>query len=110
MEASNRKNLFVGLAAGVGIAGLAAIMMGQGASQPVKSAAEYYVTADGEGAQWRALMQPWLEQTLGHSVFNPNTESDRFFASRHPGVDFRALKAEGGYVTADVINIRTPVA
>ena len=50
MQSSNRKNLFVGLAGGVGLTALAAVMMGQGASQPVKSAAEYYVTADGEGA------------------------------------------------------------
>ncbi len=44
------KSLFVGIAAGIGLTAAAAILMGQGASQPVKSAAEYYVTADGEGA------------------------------------------------------------
>ncbi|MCE7973744.1 MAG: hypothetical protein DYG92_05355 [Leptolyngbya sp. PLA1] len=44
------KSLFVGLAAGVGLTALAAVMMGQGASQPVKSEAQYFVTADGEGA------------------------------------------------------------
>lgn len=47
---ASRKPLFVGLAAGIGLTAVAAVMMGQGASQPVKSAAEYYVTADGEGA------------------------------------------------------------
>ncbi|HLP83147.1 MAG TPA: hypothetical protein VK157_02260 [Phycisphaerales bacterium] len=44
------KSLFVGLAAGAALTTLAAVMMGQGASQPVKSASEYFVTADGEGA------------------------------------------------------------
>lgn len=41
------KSLFVGLAAGVGLTALAAVMMGQGASQPVKSEPQYFVTADG---------------------------------------------------------------
>jgi hypothetical protein len=44
------KSLFVGLAAGVGLTALAAVMMGQGASQPVKSEAQYFVTADGDEA------------------------------------------------------------
>ncbi|MGH7130517.1 MAG: hypothetical protein ACREJO_01020 [Phycisphaerales bacterium] len=47
---SNRKHLFSGLAIGVGLTAIAGILMGQSASQPIKSAAEYYVTADGEGA------------------------------------------------------------
>lgn len=38
------------LAAGFGLAALAGLMMGQGASQPVKSEPQYFVTADGEGA------------------------------------------------------------
>jgi hypothetical protein len=50
--------------------------------------------ADGEGAGWRGRLQTWIEGSLDHSVFNPNTESDRFFASRYPGVDFRKLKAD----------------
>ena len=41
------KSLLVGLAAGVGLTALAAVMMGQGASQPVKSEPQYFVTADG---------------------------------------------------------------
>ncbi len=44
------KSLFVGLAAGVGLTAFAAIMMGQGANQPVKSEPQYFVTPDGEGA------------------------------------------------------------
>ncbi len=50
--------------------------------------------ADGEGARWRSELQRWLEGTLSHAVFNPNVESDRFFAEHHPGIDFRALKHE----------------
>ena len=46
----------------------------------------------GEGAQWRQEMQAWLEHRLHHTVFNPNSESDRYFASHHPGIDFRKLK------------------
>jgi hypothetical protein len=44
------KSLFVGLAAGVGLTALAGVLMGQGASQPVKSEAQYFVTADGDEA------------------------------------------------------------
>ena len=50
--------------------------------------------ADGEGAGWRGAMQDWVQSSLGHSVFNPNTESDRFFRARYPGIDFRKLKEE----------------
>ena len=42
------KSLLVGLAAGVALTALAAVMMGQGASQPVKSEPQYFVTVDGE--------------------------------------------------------------
>jgi hypothetical protein len=48
--------------------------------------------ADGEGLHWRRDMQAWIERHLAHDVFNPNVESDRFFALEHPGIDFRALK------------------
>lgn len=44
------KSLFVGLAAGVGLTALAGVLMGQGPSQPVKSEAQYFVTADGDEA------------------------------------------------------------
>jgi hypothetical protein len=48
--------------------------------------------ADGEGRDWRTELQRWCESVLGWSVFNPNLESDRFFARHHPSVDFRTLK------------------
>lgn len=44
------KSVLVGLAVCVGLTALAAVMMGQGASQPVKSEPQYFVTADGDGA------------------------------------------------------------
>lgn len=44
------KSLVVGLAAGVGFTALTAVMMGQGANQPVKGEPQYFVTPDGEGA------------------------------------------------------------
>jgi hypothetical protein len=50
--------------------------------------------ADGEGVHWRRDLQNWIEAELGHEVFNPNVESDRFFAARYPGIDFRNLKYE----------------
>jgi len=49
--------------------------------------------ADGEGRDWRLMMQEWLERELHWSVFNPNRESERFFRERHATVDFRSLKA-----------------
>lgn len=50
MNGLNRKSLFVGVASGVVITAFAAILMGQGASQPVKSETQYFVTADGDEA------------------------------------------------------------
>ena len=50
--------------------------------------------ADGEGARWRTEIQLWLEQQLQHSVFNPNIESNRFFSTYYPSIDFRKLKTQ----------------
>jgi hypothetical protein len=50
MQTSDRKNIILGLAAGVGFTVLAGVLMGQSASQPVKTETQYFVTADGEGA------------------------------------------------------------
>jgi hypothetical protein len=50
--------------------------------------------ADNEGRDWRAQMQQWLESELDCSVFNPNRESQKFFETRYPGLDFRALKRD----------------
>jgi hypothetical protein len=48
--------------------------------------------AEGEGVNWRKEMQSWLESSIGHAVFNPNVESDIFFAARYPDIDFRTIK------------------
>lgn len=50
MNGSNRKGMFAGLIAGVTVTGLAAVMMGQGASQPVKTETQYFVTSEGDAA------------------------------------------------------------
>ena len=48
--------------------------------------------ATGEGRLWREEMEIWLAGELGWESFNPNRESERFLASRIPGVPFRSLK------------------
>jgi hypothetical protein len=48
--------------------------------------------AAGEGSSWRHDMQEWLESRLGHAVFNPTVESQKFFRDRYPRVDIRQLK------------------
>jgi hypothetical protein len=49
--------------------------------------------AEGEGVKWRQELQSWIENNLEHECFNPNTESDKFFSTEYPGVDFRAIKS-----------------
>lgn len=46
-----------------------------------------------EGADWRSEIEGWIRKTLGHAVFNPNTESARFL-KKHVRGDFRRLKTE----------------
>jgi hypothetical protein len=48
--------------------------------------------AANEGRDWRSALQEWLETTLHCSIFNPNRESERFLATRYPGLDLRELK------------------
>ncbi len=50
MIQSRSKGLLVGLSGGVTLTALAAILMGQGANQPVRSEPQYFVTADGDEA------------------------------------------------------------
>ena len=50
--------------------------------------------AKGEGANWRRLMEEWIQNTLGHSVYNPNRESDEYLARKYPSGRFRDLKSE----------------
>lgn len=49
--------------------------------------------ANNEGRDWRQDLQRWLESELGWEVFNPNVESDTFFRTHHPDINFRALKS-----------------
>ncbi len=50
--------------------------------------------ATNEGKDWREQLQQWLERELHCEVFNPNVESERFFRSHYPSVNFRRLKFE----------------
>jgi len=50
MERSNRKGLVFGAIAGLGLMAFTGMLMGQGASQPVKSETQYFVTGDGDHA------------------------------------------------------------
>lgn len=50
MSQSVSRSHFVAFFAGIGLTALTALLMGQGASQPVKSEAQYFVTADGDEA------------------------------------------------------------
>jgi len=59
--------------------------------------------ASDEGRDWRRELQTWLETQLGCSVFNPNVESDRFFRSRYPGIEFRDLKLRDITAYTDIV-------
>lgn len=50
--------------------------------------------AKGEGADWRRVMEHWVQKSLGHSVYNPNKESDEYLAKKYPPGRFRDLKNE----------------
>lgn len=45
-----------------------------------------------EGFHWRKEIELWLESTLGHKAFNPNTESSKFFKQNYPDINFREIK------------------
>ncbi len=48
--------------------------------------------ADNEGRDWRKSLEQWLAKQVGCTVFNPNSESERFFAKHYPDVAIRSLK------------------
>ena len=50
--------------------------------------------AKGEGVNWRREMEVWVDSALGHTVFNPNRESEQFLARRLPDIQFRDLKKQ----------------
>ncbi len=45
-----------------------------------------------EGVDWRNMMEVWVKEELHHSVFNPNSESEKFLRRRLPKTDLRRLK------------------
>lgn len=50
--------------------------------------------AEGEGFTWRQDLQNWIEENLNHKCFNPNIESNIFFDTHYPTVNFRDLKSQ----------------
>lgn len=50
MQTGARKNLTLGLVAGISLIALTGVLMGQGVSQPAKSETQYFVTADSDEA------------------------------------------------------------
>lgn len=60
--------------------------------------------AENEGRDWRQEMQHWLHDHFACEVFNPNVESDKFFAARHPGTDVRKLKETDIVTYASIVS------
>jgi hypothetical protein len=50
--------------------------------------------AKGEGADWRRDTEDWVSEHLGHSAYNPNTESDQYLSKKVPSGRFREMKTE----------------
>ncbi len=48
--------------------------------------------ARNEGIDWRTMMEEWIVQELGHSVFNPNSESERYLKKKSPNANLRKMK------------------
>jgi hypothetical protein len=48
--------------------------------------------ARNEGVDWRNMMERWIARELGHSVFNPNTESERYLKKKLSNASLRELK------------------
>lgn len=48
--------------------------------------------AHDEGAGWRAAIEGWLDEELGHRSINPNTDSERLLRRRGESRSFRASK------------------
>jgi hypothetical protein len=45
-----------------------------------------------EGVDWRKMMEEWIDRELGHSVFNPNSESQKYLKKKLRNVNLRKLK------------------
>ncbi len=46
-----------------------------------------------EGMQWRKELEGWMRKVLGHTVFNPNTQSEKLLARTIPKRNIRRLKS-----------------
>jgi hypothetical protein len=53
--------------------------------------------ADQQGAGWRDEIERWLAETLGHTSFNPVTESRKFLERRYAGSTVPELKETDYY-------------
>ncbi len=60
--------------------------------------------AKGEGVDWRLEMEKWVRTVLGHSVFNPNVESERFLRKKIPDRNLRNLKFSDMGTFVDVVS------
>lgn len=49
--------------------------------------------AKNEGFNWRKELDLWIRTNLGHKVFNPNTESEKYLINILPDRNFRSLKS-----------------
>jgi len=49
--------------------------------------------AKNEGINWREDLDQWIHKNLGHSVFNPNKESEKYLSKSLSGRSFRLLKS-----------------
>lgn len=76
MSQPSSKSLFLGLASGIAPTALAAILMGQGASRPVKSEPQYFVTADGDEAHL-CVREGNAIRFVGHGACKECTDKGR---------------------------------
>ncbi len=49
--------------------------------------------AKNEGINWRNNIGSWISKNLGHKIFNPNIESEKYLANSLPNKNFRSLKS-----------------
>jgi hypothetical protein len=49
--------------------------------------------AKNEGMDWRNDISFWVRKNLGHCIFNPNIESEKYLAKLLPNKNFRSLKS-----------------
>ncbi len=75
MRSSNRNRLSLGLAAGVGLTAVTAVLMGQGASTPARSETQYFVTGEG-GAAHLWVREGTNLRCVGHGACAVHTHDE----------------------------------